>query len=171
MRLGSRAIPMTNEQRNNDITKLLHEFLERMNITAEIGRVELMESPCFQIKTPDSSILLGENGQNLIALHLLVKRIAERRFPEDAAPFLLDINDYQLHRIEEIKERARMSAQRVRYFKKEVVMHPMSAYERRIVHVALAEDPDVRTESIGEGEARRVAIRPTDIPIPNPQLL
>jgi len=132
-----------------------------MNIVSSVEETELIDSVCFHIKTPDGGILIGENGQHLLALHAIVKRMAERVLGDEYIPFLIDVNDYQRKRIEEIKDRARMSAQRVRYFKKEVIMQPMSAYERRIIHVSLAEDPDIETESIGEGETRRVVIKPS----------
>lgn len=150
---------MTQEY-TNEIKTVLAELLARINISATIEEGVLLDGHCFDIKSADSGILIGENGQHLLALHTVLKKILERKFPQDMPPFLLDVNDYQRHRIEEVKDRARMSAQRVRYFKKDVVMQPMSAYERRIVHVALAEDPDVVTESIGEGELRRVVIKP-----------
>ena len=147
-------------ERREAIKEIIQGLLERMNIRAEIDEAVLMDSACFHIKIPDSNILIGENGQYLFSFYSIVKRIIERRFPDDHAPFLIDVNDYQRKHIEEIKERARMSAQRVRYFKKEVVMQPMSAYERRIIHMSLEEDPDVVTESVGEGETRRVVIKP-----------
>ena len=52
-------------------------------------------------------------------------------------PFLLDVNDYQMKRIEELRNIARMSAQRVIFFKKELEMEPMTAYDRRIIHSVL----------------------------------
>lgn len=147
---------------SKEIKEIILGILERMNVRAEVEEAILMDSVCFHIRTSDGGMLIGENGQNLFSLYSIVKRIAERRFPDDHTPFLIDINDYQRKRIEEIKERARMSAQRVRYFKKEVIMPPMSAYERRIIHMSLAEDPDVVTESMGEGESRRIVIKPAD---------
>ena len=72
---------------------------------------------------------------------------------------MIDVNDYQRRRFDELKDKARMGAQRVRYFKKEVTLEPMSAFERRIVHLALQEYPDIVTESIGEGAERRVVIQ------------
>ena len=73
---------------------------------------------------------------------------------------MLDINDYHKKRIEEVKDLARMHAQRVRYFKKDIEMRPMNSYERRIVHTVLQEYPDIETESVGAGLERRVVIKP-----------
>ena len=139
---------------------ILEEILQKMNISATVTRSDFLDAPYFHIETQDSALLIGEGGQCLYALQTIVKRATEQKHSEPCQPFLVDAGDYQRHRIEEIKERARMGAQRVRYFKKEVVLQPMNSYERRIIHLALVEDPDVSTESMGEGENRRVVIKP-----------
>lgn len=155
--------PQSNQETHDTVRSVLENILQRMNISALVEESELLETPCFQIQTADSGILIGENGQHLHALYTIVRRITERQVKEGCSPFLLDVNDYQRRHIEEIKEQARMSAQRVRYFKKEVVMQPMSGYERRIIHLTFAGDPDIATESTGEGENRRVVIKPITV--------
>lgn len=134
----------------------------------DIEITEDSESPKFIIKTRDSGILIGENGKNFIALNHIIKKIIETKFSNEDADaekiqFSIDINDYQARKIEELKNTARMAAQRVRYFKKDVEMNPMSSYDRRIVHSVLSEYPDITTESSGEGENRRVVIKPYGI--------
>jgi spoIIIJ-associated protein len=104
-----------------------------------------------------------------------VKKIAERALKEEgenrpARPglpgqgekviFSLDVNDYQAKKIEDLKNSAHLNAQRVRYFKKEIVMKPMTSFERRIIHAVLTECPDIITESTGEEPNRRVVIKP-----------
>ena len=143
-----------------EIKQIIEELLQRMGVRAVIEESEAVEGMYFQIKTSEGGVLIGENGQNLLALHYIARRILEKRYPKEPIHFSIDINDYQRKKIEEIKERARMGAQRVRYFKKEVILQPMSAYERRIIHMTLAEDPDIITESRGEGETRSVVIKP-----------
>ena len=144
----------------DDVQEILRELLQKMNIQSSVIRTDFLDAPYFQVETNDQTLLIGESGQHLHALQTLVKRIAEEKHGGPCPPFLVDVGDYQRHHIEEIKERARMGAQRVRYFKKEVILQPMNAYERRIIHTTLMEYPDVSTESIGEGESRRVVIRP-----------
>jgi spoIIIJ-associated protein len=130
------------------------------------GEVEILfsdEYPQFIIRTKEAGILIGENGQNLMAFNCLLKKIAENEFKKrelEKISFLLDVNDYQTKKIEELKNLARMNAQRARYFKKEIIMDPMNAYERRIIHTALTEYPDLETKSIGEDPDRRVVIKP-----------
>lgn len=113
----------------------------------------------FNIGLPDARFLIGEQGANLLHFEFLVKRIVQKKFPE-APAFSLDVNDYKLRRAEFLSDEVKVVAKKVRMYRKEILLNPMSAFERRIIHMALAEYPDITTESIGEGYARRVAIKP-----------
>lgn len=145
------------------IKSLIEEMIEKMSIEGSIEILEGDESVQFIIKTQESGILIGENGQNFTAFNYLIKRIVDKKLKdknEEKIHFLVDINDYQAKKIEELKSLAKMTAQRVRYFKKEIAMEPMNPYERRIIHATLTEYPDITTESVGEGQERRVVIKP-----------
>ncbi|OHA05983.1 MAG: hypothetical protein A2934_04020 [Candidatus Sungbacteria bacterium RIFCSPLOWO2_01_FULL_47_10] len=74
--------------------------------------------------------------------------------------FFLDVNGYRAGRLDELKEEARGVAKRVRLYRKEVRLRPMNSFERRVIHTALAEYPDIMTESIGDAERRAVVIKP-----------
>jgi len=154
---------------NDQITKIkeiIEDFLSRMGVEGEIEILEKTDSCYFVIKTREAGILIGDNGQNLSAINHLIKKMNEkiaRDAGQEPLRFLLDVNDYQAKKIEELKNEARMQAQRVRYFKKDITMDPMNAYERRIVHAALTEYPDIKTESTGEGQERRVVIKSVEI--------
>lgn len=150
------------------ISSTITNILDQMRVSHSLEFQEGGEEARFIIKTDHAPLLIGEGGQNLAALTHIVRRIAEKKFAPIAEGagawrFLIDVNDYHKKRIEEIKDEARMHAQRVRYFKKEVEMPPMNAYERRIVHTALQEYPDISTESRGEGFSRRVVIKPLNL--------
>lgn len=145
------------------ITSLLEEMLEKMAIVGNVEQTEIDGSPVFTIKTKEAGILIGEDGKHLIALSHIAKKMAENRLKKEnmeELPFLLDINDYQMKRIEDLRNLARMSAQRVIFFKKEIEMDPMTAYDRRIIHSVLGGFPDIKTESVGDGFERRVVIKP-----------
>lgn len=145
------------------IKLLVEEMLDKMSVVGEVEVLEDNECPQFIIKTKEAGLLIGESGQNLFALSHLLKRLAENEFKKrelEKIQFLLDINGYQMKKIEELKNLARLHAQRVRYFKKEIILEPMNAYERRIVHSFLTEYPDIITESTGEDPNRRVVIKP-----------
>ncbi|GAJ04398.1 unnamed protein product [marine sediment metagenome] len=103
--------------------------------------------------------MIGENGKNLISFTHLARKMAEKTIGEIVF-FSVDINDYQAKKIEDLKNLARLNSQRVRYFKKEIALRPMSSFERRVIHIALADCPDVVTESQGEGLNRQILIKP-----------
>lgn len=147
------------QQQTTTLFESIDAILKRMGISYTLETQEGPEEVWFLVHSSDSSLLIGEGGKNLSALNHIVRRIAEKKFPEPVR-FLIDINDYHKKRVEEIKDLARMHAQRVRYFKKDIEMKPMTAYERRIVHTVLQEYPDIKTESSGTGFERRVVIKP-----------
>ena len=130
-----------------------------MNIDARVEEGVIGDSAAFLIRTDDAGLLIGEEGQNLLAINYLLRKMIEKKTGNSDAQYMIDVNDYQRRRFDELRDRARMGAQRVRYFKKDVTLEPMSAFERRIIHLALQEYPDIATESVGVGAERRVIIR------------
>ena len=142
------------------IQEIIKALLEKIGVEGEVDALETTDSLHFTIKTNQANLLIGEEGQNLIALNHLLKRIVEKQIGKTELPFSLDVNDYQKQKAEEIKDLARMSAQRVRFFKKPITLRPMTSYERRIVHAVLTEYPDIATGSAGEEPNRRVTIKP-----------
>ena len=142
-------------------TLLGHLAIVVSDITCDTD--ERTKSVRFMIATPDSAILIGERGERLLALNHLIKRIAEKKLPaEEGFSFVIDVNDYQKKRVDDIRTKARMLAERARYFKSSVEMDPMSSYERMIVHAEFTESPDIATESSGYGKDRRVVLRYTE---------
>src|SRR3989344_1524014 len=150
---------LTSEQQKAAL-ECIKEFLGQMDIDAGVEEGVIGDSIIYSIRTNDAALLIGEDGQNLLALNHLLRRVVERKIEGGEAKFLIDVNDYRRRRFDELKDQARMSAPRVRDFKKEGPGEPMNAFERRIVHLALQEYPDISTESTGEGSSRRVVIRP-----------
>ncbi len=76
---------------------------------------------------------------------------------------IVDVNNYKRERERLIGELAKAAARKALLEKKEISLPAMNAYERRLVHVELATRPDIKTESIGEGEARQVVVKPLDL--------
>ena len=111
------------------------------------------------IKIPHTNMLIGDRGSNLSWLEYLIKRIVRKKHGEELK-FTLDINDYRMKRLEDLKQDVKTAAKEVRLHKKEVPLRSMSSFERRIVHLLLAEYPDIATESFGEEPDRRVIIKP-----------
>ncbi|MBI2020984.1 hypothetical protein HYS99_00535 [Candidatus Giovannonibacteria bacterium] len=145
------------------VRNTISEILNKLGVLSSLEFQEGAEESWFILKSDEAPLLIGEGGQNLAALNHVVRRIVEKKYGETDIRFLIDVNDYHKKHVEEIKDMARMHAQRVRYFKKPIEMRPMNAYERRIVHTVLQEYPDISTESTGEGMGRRVVIKPLNL--------
>ena len=107
----------------------------------------------------DKDLLLERGAELLHAIEHLALR-ALRLEPPWQDKVMLDSGGYRALRIEELKMTARVAAERVQSSRQPFKLNPMSARERRIVHLALQEFPGVRTESIGMGEHRQVVIHP-----------
>ncbi len=145
------------------IKQIIEELVQKIGIKSEIEMSEGVDGLQFVIRSEEGGLLIGEDGKNLLSLHHLIRKISEKKLEKEEKKyfsFSLDVNDYQLKKIEDLKNLARLNAQRVRYFKKEVVLKPMSSFERRIIHMVLAGSPDIATESRGEEPLRQVVIKP-----------
>lgn len=140
------------------IISRVSELVRVMGIKATIEEGVVGDTVTFTLRTRDEKLLTGEDGKRLLALNHLARRMAEHEHGQ-VEHFLIDVNDYHRKRFEEIRDSAKMAAQRARYFKKSVELEPMTAFERRIVHLVLQEYPDILTESTGEGMARKVVIK------------
>lgn len=148
----------------NDIKDIISGVLDFFNIEYEIDieKDGSSDTFIFNIKTPESGLLIGTNGDNLNALQFLIKKMVLRKtegWPEFS--FLLDINGYKKDRIGFIKEMARNFADKVESTGKPVMLQPMSSFERRIVHLEImVRGGAVTTESAGDGYGRYVIIKP-----------
>jgi spoIIIJ-associated protein len=107
----------------------------------------------------DAGSLIGRKGQTLDALQYITRLMLTRKSAGQTS-FIIDVENYRLRRYEDLKAFALNVAEQVKSKKTSIRLEPMSAYERRIVHLALANDPDIVTESVGEGESRKVVVYP-----------
>lgn len=156
-------ISKMNKEVQQYIYDVILSIVNKMGFSVVVESSEYFDGIKFNIQTKDGGLLIGEDGATLQSLNHIAHRIAERGLinkEQKPLRFIVDVNDYQKKRADYICELARMSAQRARYFKKDVEMKPMTAFERRLIHTSLMEYPDIKTESIGEGENRRVVIKP-----------
>jgi len=115
----------------------------------------------LEIKGDDLGILIGRRGQTLSCLQYIVRLIVGHQ-TNAWVPIIVDVEGYKQRRYEALRALAWRMAEQVKVKGTPFALEPMSAYERRIVHLALAEHPDVATQSIGEGEARKVVILPKE---------
>lgn len=113
------------------------------------------------VASQEAGYLIGRNGDNLKALQQIIRLVVGKKIQE-APRLTVDVNNYQREALAALKESVKNLARLVIEQKAPRYLPPMNAYERRIVHLTLAETPQVKAESEGEGEARRVVIRPTE---------
>lgn len=152
----------------------LKELLDAAGLSYKgVVRDDVVGQVVFSIQADDARTLIGSHGDTVHALDYLVKKIVEQRTSnrsegetsprevteKESLHFLVDVNDYRSKQIKDIQNKALMMAERARSFQYDVELSPMSAYERLIVHTALQNSPNIKTESQGEGRNRRVVIR------------
>ncbi|MCX6761694.1 MAG: hypothetical protein NTY33_02515 [Candidatus Moranbacteria bacterium] len=156
---------MERAQLEKEIVGIVAELIEKMGFIATVkvrdAQEEGKDMIVCDIKTEDSNFLIGQYGLNLQSLQHIVRVIIRKRL-EEPVNFILDVNSYRQEKNDSIVRLAKNLAQEVIVEKKEVVMRPMTAYERRIVHMELSKNNQIKTESIGEGESRRIVIKPLE---------
>ena len=111
----------------------------------------------IDISGDDLGLLIGRRGDTLLSLQYVVNLIVSRRYPGKGG-VTIDVEHYRHRREEQVVSLAQRMAERVRELGSPIPLEPMSAAERRLVHLALAEDAELETNSIGEGENRKVVI-------------
>ncbi|MPZ22436.1 MAG: KH domain-containing protein [Dehalococcoidia bacterium] len=146
---------------------ILRHLLALMRIDAEVKARE-PETPgdgvghvttVLDVDGEDLGLLIGRRGETLSSLQYVVNLILARRGP-DGPVAGVDVAGYKRRREESLNGLARRMADRVRASGRTITLEPMPPSERRIVHLALAEDADVETASVGEGDFRKVALSP-----------
>lgn len=157
---------------SNGITQLITDLLRHMGVAHEGIEVSDADGRTrFSVRTPDSHLLIGAKGANLLALNHVVKKIVtvqrtaaaakQNAALEEELIFFVDVNGYQEAALGTLKTLAKVMGERARSFKASVELEPMSSYERMIVHSFFQDAPDLQTTSTGEGERRRVVIKYT----------
>lgn len=138
--------------------ELCEWLLTLIGIAATIKATESNDYIYLDIETEEAGLLIGRGGQTLDALETILNLIFVRKNP-DGPRLSLDVSAFRKKREEQLSSLARDLAQKVREEGQEQKMASLTARERRIVHLALAQDEGVTTESVGEGEARTLIIK------------
>ena len=148
----------TDEEAWSMVEATLTELLSAAGFLVELKRREGAEM-LFELIGDDVEPLLANKGEGLSGLEVLTGRIAGKRLARPVYP-RLDAEGFRAHQRESLEELARRSADEVKRTRRPQLLPPLPPGERRLVHLALAQDPDVETESEGEGFLKRVAVRP-----------
>jgi len=111
----------------------------------------------LNIEGDDLGVLIGRRGETLASLQYIVRLIVSEKLKE-WMPINVDVAGYKKRRYESLQNLALRLAEQVKSNRRLITLEPMPADERRIIHLALTDHPDVTTQSMGEGEMRKVAI-------------
>jgi len=142
------------------IKKKMNKIFQYIGIKPELS-VEEIEENNFNVTVSgdDLNFLIGFRGQSLDGLQNILRLMIYRE--TQIQPLItLDINDYKSRKTEKIQDMAKTFIDKVRFFQKDVEMPRMSPWERRQIHVLVSEYDDIESESTGEGENRRVVLKP-----------
>lgn len=126
---------------------------ENVDLSLEIGEDRVQIS----VKSEDTGLLIGRDGQNLAAVQYLASRMITRAMGSQVR-LQVDAGDYHVRQDSRLQELALALAEKVKATGKVQTTRPLSAYQRRVIHLALQDDPDVQTRSSGEGALKHVVI-------------
>ncbi len=149
----------------NDVAERACDFLmgvlERMGIPADIDVNDGEDRIVLEIQTADPEQVIGRKGQVVDALqHLVSKVVYRERAGEKGKPIIVDAGGYRAKHIERLQALAVRMGEKALATQRIVDLAPMSAHDRRIVHMAIAEIAGVSSRSEGEGEDRHILVVP-----------
>ena len=144
------------EQAESFLVNLLLNFDPAYAVEVAAGDDELYAD----IFGGDPGKIIGRSGRTLQALEYVTNAVLNR-FESDGVRVTIDVGGYKRRQNDRLRDLARKAAEEVRETGKPYPLKPMSAAERRIVHMELADDPSVRSESSGEGRERKVVVLPS----------
>lgn len=136
----------------------LQEIIALMGIKAHVEAQKREEGIFFDIKGDGSGLIIGKHGQTLDALQYIINKIAANKYRELKERIILDTENYRARRVEALQNMALRLREKVKKMKKAVTIGPLNPQDRRVIHITLSEDEDVRTESKGEGFYKRLVI-------------
>jgi spoIIIJ-associated protein len=146
-----------NETLTTDIANFVTRVVTAMGAQLTTSVEETPEATRINLHGEDGGILVRRGGEGLQALQHLVATTFRRQLGEDNR-IVVDCNDYRLTKDAELKQMARFMADKARTSGVPQEMGPLNPYERRIVHLAVSEDPAVSSESIGDAFMKTVII-------------
>lgn len=147
----------------NKVSEILTNILTQLSLSDDQIKIEFFEEDNINISlnlpTESAGIFVGHHGEGLTALRMIFSLILFQRF--NVWPKIhLNVNDYQERREDALKELAQGAVERAISLKKEIILPNLSSFERRIVHMYLSENKEIKTESRGVPPYRQMVIIP-----------
>lgn len=156
---------MTETSTATDVAERAVDFLmgvlDRMGISADIDVNESEEKIILEIQTADPEVVIGRKGQVVDALqHLVSKVVYRERSGEKGKPIIVDAGGYRDKHVQRLEALAQRMGEKALSTQAIVELSPMSAHDRRIVHMAIAAIPGLSSRSEGEGDDRHILVVP-----------
>ncbi len=148
------------EKRVAWLRKTLNEIIERMGFKAHVEAQQEEGQILLEIKGDGSGLIIGKHGQTLDALQYIMNKLAAHRYKELKERVILDTENYRGRRVAALENMALRMREKVKKSRKAVTIGPLNPQDRRVIHMALSEDEDVRTESKGDGFYKKLVIAP-----------
>lgn len=142
--------------------RYLEDILNGLGIsyTLEVRTLNDGTEIYYSINSKENPLLIGREGRTLDAIQMIVKNLINHYSNDEKILVSVDCGSYKENRKRQLEILATKLAKEVSKTKREVKLNRLSAFERRIIHTKLADWKDVYTESVGEGENRRLVIKP-----------
>ena len=146
------------------VSDVLENVLSLLSFEGSFDLQEKDEGVFVAIDTNDAGRLIGNSGETLQSLQLLVNLIVSKQIgnPEESKRVIIDVASWRKGKEEELAHKARMWAERVIESKEPMDLDPMPSWQRRIVHMTVENTEGVKSESVGEGRDRHLVISPTE---------
>ncbi len=148
----------------NKIQERAEDFFRKMGFAIAVKTLEEKDGMFFlNIQSNEAGVLIGENGDILFKIQSILNKIINKDLKQDIC-LDLDINDYKQRRSQYLQETAQKLATEVLETKQSKTIAGLFPYERRIIHMQISKYPDLETESVGDGEERKLIIKIKNAP-------
>jgi spoIIIJ-associated protein len=148
------------EEKVSWLRRTLDEIIKLMGFKAYIEAEQKEGSVLLEIKGDGSGLIIGKHGQTLDALQYIINKISSHRYKELREKVVLDTENYRGRRVAALENMALRMGEKVKKSRKAVTIGPLNPQDRRVIHMALSGDEDVRTESKGDGFYKKLVIAP-----------
>ena len=144
-----------------DSKAILQKLLDLLGFTATVEEHHMDDGVLLDVKTEDSGRLIGRQGQTLADLQYITNRLLFQQDPS-APKIMVDVSGYRAQAREALVRKAKEAAEKVRRWGDVVELEPLNAFDRRIIHQALKDDPHIETHSVEvEGtDKKAILLRP-----------
>jgi spoIIIJ-associated protein len=137
---------------------ILEQILQLLGFTATVEEHALEDGLLLDVKTEESGRLIGRQGQTLADLQYITNRLLFQQ-DQTAPKVMVDVSGYRAQARDALVKKAKEAAEKVRRWGDVVELEPLSAFDRRIVHNAIKDDPDIETHSVEvEGTEKKVIL-------------